>query len=68
MINAYNSIAQIQKLVLDSIRPTILVAQIFNNQDLGYEYIFQMEKERNFVFFPMDEIIDDEISRETALG
>lgn len=51
--------------VLNLIRPKVLVAFTYNNQDLADSYIQRLEKELGFINLHVEQIIEEEVQRGT---
>jgi hypothetical protein len=67
-LNVVDTIPNIVKNVMNSIKPLVIAAFMYNNMDLGLEYCDGLEKKRNFIFLDVDEQCESEIERGTALG
>lgn len=54
-INAVDTLPNIVRTMLNSIRPLVMSAFTYNNMDLGLEYCDSLEKHRGFIFIDVAE-------------
>ncbi|EGR28678.1 hypothetical protein IMG5_170620 [Ichthyophthirius multifiliis] len=67
-LNAVDTIPNLIRNVMISIKPLVIAAFMYNNMDLGAEYCYALEKKRDFIFLDVYEQIQSEIERGTTLG